>query len=118
MALNAGEGTLGGREESAVARGGDKGDALIRRELFLLSSCQERHQQLQGNLGSRVGEHCVRAAECTDALLKESEDGNGDHLGADRSFNIEGTAIGCRGVAGETRLSRKRIGILRYHRSC
>ena len=78
MALDAGESTLGGREESAVARGWDKGNALIRRELFLLSSCQERHQQLQGNLGGRVGEHCVWAAEGTDALLKKSEDGNGD----------------------------------------
>ena len=29
MALNAGEGTLGGREEGAVARGGAEGDAPV-----------------------------------------------------------------------------------------
>ena len=79
-ALDAGERALGGREKRRVAGGGDEGNALVRRELLVLSSGQERHQQFQGDLGCRVGDHSVRAADGTDALLKKSKDGNSAHL--------------------------------------
>jgi len=76
------EGGFGGREESRVAGSGDEGNALVRCELFILSSCQELHEQLQGDLNCRVSERGLRAANGTDALLKKSEGGNSGHLGA------------------------------------
>ena len=87
------EGALGGQAKSSVARGRDAGNALVRRELRILSLCQERDQQLQCDLSCRVSYRGVGAADVHDALLKKAEGGNGCHLGAERSFSIEGLEV-------------------------